>query len=155
MSDIVTPIVTNMLTNFDRVVKTYEANIEKLKILDSETQDLLHEIELAKPKSASEGYSIYKKLKKVREERRSLKDQNELLEGMYQFCKNDKKVSSQLKQIQSNVSKTVQVHNKRCYTAKVRSDLTISPNKPITDNVSSLLRKFRQEQQERRKYKYL
>ncbi len=62
----------------------YNFNAEQIARCDAETQDLLHEIELTSF-SAAKGYMLVKELKKVREDRRYYKDQNEILEYLVAF----------------------------------------------------------------------
>lgn len=71
------------LRQFAKFLREVPARYAYLQALEQEcndqTQDLLHFIELTGNKNASQGYAIYKKLSEIRRERRSCKEELELL----------------------------------------------------------------------------
>src|SRR5690242_8603446 len=70
------------LTDFAYLISNVKGqcdfNAEQVRRCENETQDLLHEIELTSF-SAAKGYNMVRELKKVRQDRRYYKDQNEVL----------------------------------------------------------------------------
>lgn len=150
--NIATKCISTIVGVCDQVIQTFESNQEKIKKAENETMDLLHEIELAKIKNLQEGYQVYKELKEVREKRRMAKDENQALEELYNFCKNDTNIKAKLQKIQSTVDKVIHNQSTRKYTPKERKDLTI-----ITNNRSfeKLLNNFKFTQRQKHKYKFL
>lgn len=158
MADVASPIINGILSDFKYVVETYEGNIDTIRKLEAETQDLLHEIELTKRKNASEGYYMYDELRRVREKRRELKDENESLEEMYQLYKCNEPFTNKLKKIQKNVDRIKERQTKRCYTPRVRKGEVISKVlKPQTEGAKlhDMLKQFKQDVRARSKHKYL
>lgn len=102
--------------------KIFKANQEEIQILQEEDSDISHIIELT-DFNAYEGYSLAKMSKKIKQERRRLKDQNEYLEKILQLVK-----QSNVKE--KNISKTIGkirevrgVQENRWYRMKIRKDL--------------------------------
>jgi hypothetical protein len=126
MNDIVSPLVTTILGNFEQVVSKYESNFVEIGRLDNETQDLLHEIELSPAKDMYKGYKLYRELKIARERRRQLKDENLQLEEMYGYCKNPNNVCDTLNKMRDKAKAKMEHQAARRYVAKVRTDLSIS-----------------------------
>jgi hypothetical protein len=115
-----------MISVFTEVIQRYEADQKLLQRLDDETQDLLHEIEISKPKNARDGYLIYKDLKDVRIRRREVKDELAQLAELYDFCtKNSNGIKSRLQQIESSYVKTINKQRIREYFPRQRNNLTI------------------------------
>lgn len=155
MCNIVNNYVSTILSIYDVVIKTYENNIDIIKQSEDETQDLLHEIELSKSKDMYSGYLLYKELKDCRERRRKAKDENEILEEFYSFCKSQNGTKNQLSKIQGNSQIIYNKQENRQYSPKERSDLTITnkvcnKNKPFEE----LLQNFRDESIQKKKYKF-
>jgi hypothetical protein len=162
MKDVVSPLVDSIIGSLNQVIKTYESNFEEIGRLDNETQDLLHEIELSAPRNVCSGYSLYKELRKIRERRRELKDQNEQLSEIYGYCKNKAHIVAELANIQTRSAKLTESQRARKYVAKIRTDLTITNIiKPIEKKESDsarlhkMLKKFRSDVRARSKHKYL
>ena len=87
MANIVNNYSSTIVTIFQDVIRTYENNIETIKQAEGELTDLEHEIELSNPKNARDGYKIYKELREIRIKRRTAKDENQLLQDMYDYFK--------------------------------------------------------------------
>ena len=83
--NIVNNYSSTIVTIYQDVVKNYEHNMEKIKCIEDELNDLNHEAEFSKPKDMFSGYKIYKQIRDLRIERRRMKEENELLKDMYDF----------------------------------------------------------------------
>lgn len=128
--NVVSECVSPILSIWDRVIRTYEQNEEIIRQAEAESQDLLHEIELAAPKNGPQGYLLYKALRDARVRRREAKNENELLAPLYQFCKDQVEVRKELQKIQGAGDRTADRLAKRSYHPKERSDLTITNHRP-------------------------
>lgn len=125
---------TTILHIFDAVVKQYENNEEIIKQSEGEIQDLLHEIELGSDRDMYKGYLLYKEIREVRRKRREAKDTNRLLQDMYDFFLDQKGMAfkKKVQQLQGNSVKTYEVQQRRTYTPRQRTDLTIANNHNAT-----------------------
>ena len=147
MANIVNNYSSTIVTIFQDVIRTYENNIETIKQAEGELTDLEHEIELSNPKNARDGYKIYKELREIRIKRRTAKDENQLLQDMYDYCKSQQGQSfkSRLQQIQGAAAKIENAQSCRTYTPRQRNDLSITDKtcetiKPFED----MLKEFNQ-----------
>ena len=84
-SNIIDRYATTITQIYDSVASAYRANETELEQVNEEINDLLHEIELGKPKNAREGYAVYKELREARQRRRKAKDENELLNELHTY----------------------------------------------------------------------
>lgn len=128
MANIVNTYSSTIVTIFQDVVKTYERNIEIIKQAEGELLDLEHEIELSSPKNARDGYKLYKELREIRIRRRTAKDENQMLEDMYDYFKGQQgqAFKNKLQQIQGAAAKIENAQACRTYTPRQRSDLSIT-----------------------------
>ena len=85
MANIVNNFGSNIVTIFQTVVNTYEADVKAIKQIEEELNDINHEIELGKPKNAAQGYKLYQDIRKLRNKRRTLKEEVELLADTYEY----------------------------------------------------------------------
>lgn len=109
---------------FKDVISTYEYNQTIIKQTELEQTDLEHEIELGGPKNARDGYKLYKELRDVRQRRRKAKDENDLLEELYDFLKTQQNFKNKISQIQGSTAKVYNKQQNRTYTPRARTDLT-------------------------------
>jgi len=73
-----------ILRCIDYILTRYPENQEGICEYDKQTQDLLHQIELTNF-AIGPGYKLAKQLQEVRRGRRGLKDENELLKGLFEY----------------------------------------------------------------------
>ena len=127
MPNIANNYATTIITIFKDVVERYENNAATIKQTEGELQDVLHEIELGKPQDLYGGYKLYKQIKELRMTRRQAKDENALLESMYNYCKSQvgQDVKHKMQAIQSNSAKEYDYQQKRTYAPRQRDDLSI------------------------------
>lgn len=120
--------VKKIFTNINDVINSINTEKKRLKdayrIRQAMVQDLLHEIELVKL-NAIERVKIVDDLKRIREERRNIKDQIgriELLEG---FCKRflEKGMLNDTNQVLKNLDTYEQSLKNRVYRPRVLKDL--------------------------------
>ena len=99
------------------VISRYEDN-QKLQLdLETETQDLLHYIELSPNMNACEYTKMCIKLRDVRRQRRACKNEIDLLEPLYTYLK-DKVVINQLAAIQGKCKTSKEAIGLRAYTLR-------------------------------------
>ena len=141
--NIVERYCTSIITTFKDVIFTYENNIDVIKRCEDEQMDLEHEIELAAPKNAREGYKLYKELREVRLRRRKAKDENQLLHELYNYLKKNLDFNNKMKQIQGNTAKIYEQQHTKTYKPRVRQDLTCTDQTCMAYNpFEELLEKF-------------
>lgn len=125
--DIIENYSTTVVTIFQNVVKDYERDLERIKEIEDELQDLYHEIELSPSKNMYLGYLLYRRIRELRIERRRCKDETELMKETYEFFKSQQGQSfkNKMQQLQGSARKLRDVQEKRTYKPRVRDDLTI------------------------------
>ena len=125
--DIIENYSTTVVTIFQNVVKDYERDLERIKEIEDELQDLYHEIELSPSKNMYLGYLLYRRIRELRIERRKCKEETELMKETYEFFKSQQGQSfkNKMQQLQGSARKLRDVQEKRTYKPRVRDDLTI------------------------------
>lgn len=125
--DIIENYSTTVVTIFQNVVKDYERDLERIKEIEDELQDLYHEIELSPSKNMYLGYLLYRRIRELRIERRRCKDETELMKETYEFFKSQQgqNFKNKMQQLQGSARKLRDVQEKRTYKPRVRDDLTI------------------------------
>ena len=113
-------ILKEFCSNVRGMLGRYESNKERLSKLEQEMQDLLHYVEMSKNKNALDGFKLYKRLCDVRRERRSIKNEIDLLQPVYDLF-HGTKVLDQLTQVQGTCRTTKQAIDNRAYT--IRTDI--------------------------------
>ena len=114
-------IVNNYSSNIIQImtdtIKNYERNLEDIKRMEDELNDLNHEIELSSPKDMYKGYLLYKEIRELRIKRRAAKEENELLRDMYDYFKSPQGQSfkTKIQQIQGNAVKLRTTQEQRTY----------------------------------------
>ena len=110
------------------VQQRYRLNEDIYKEANDEIQDILHDIELSKPKNARDGYACYKALREARIRRRQAKEENEVLKGLYDFTQTQNTLASKLAQIKGDSRKIVAKQQNQVYSARV-------PNNPAIPDI--------------------
>lgn len=118
---------TTMVTIYQNVIKDYERDLERIKEIEDELQDIFHEVELSPSKNMYAGYLFYKRIRELRIERRRCKEQTEIMKETYEFFKSQQGQSfkTKIQQLQGNAKKLRDVQEKRTYKPRQRDDLTI------------------------------
>lgn len=104
------------------VPERFKTNNEELTKLDLEAQDLLHLIEF-KNLDVQRGYKVYKELQKIKQRRRELKNENELLQPVVKTLEGMADKTHELDRAIGRIRKVKSNQDKRVYTFKVRKDL--------------------------------
>lgn len=125
--NIVTNYSTTIVSMFQSVISNYEHDLERIKEIQDELQDIEHEIELSPSKNMYAGYLLYKRIRELRIERRRCKEQTELLKDTYEYFKSQQgqAFKNKMQQLQGGAAKLREVQERRVYTPKRRNDLTI------------------------------
>lgn len=110
------------------VVKKYESNVDLIKKTEEELTDVEHEIELGKSQDLYGGYKLYKQIKDLRMKRRQAKDENQLLQDMYEYIKSQpgQSFKSKIQSIQGSSAKVYEAQSRRTYTPRQLDNLTIT-----------------------------
>ena len=102
------------------MISRYEGNKLRLEELENEMQDLLHFIEMTGDKNANAGFKLYKRLAEVRRERRTCKNELDLLHPIYENFK-DTDLLNILTRIQGSCGAAKRQIDGRAYS--VRTDV--------------------------------
>lgn len=125
--DIIENYSTTVVTIFQNVVKDYERDLERIKEIEDELQDIFHEIELSPSKNMYAGYLLYKRVRELRIERRRCKEEAEIMKETYEFFKSQQGqgFKNKMQQLQGSARKLRDIQEKRTYKPRQRDDLTI------------------------------
>ena len=117
---------STIITIYQNVIRDYERDMDDIKRIEEELNDLNHEIELGSPKNMYQGYLLYKQIRELRIERRRCKEEVELLKDLYEHLKSQQgqAFKSKIQQIQSSAAKLREIQEHRVYTPRQRGDLT-------------------------------
>ena len=129
MENIAEKYITTILQIMQEVTNNYEYNKDIVRKSEGELQDLEHEIELSKPKNARDGYELYRELRRIRIQRRVAKEENEIMEGLYDYFKSNPSIKNKLQELQGKSAKLCEAIENRKYRPRQRDDLTITEEK--------------------------
>ena len=99
--------------------------VDELNIIEQETQDLLHEIELTRF-DVQRGYRLCRALQETRQRRRKLKDKMEILRTLKEFTDNNKQLKINLYKALNVMQRTEDHQGQRMYTPRIRTDITLA-----------------------------
>lgn len=102
--------------------KRYEHLEEALRKIEAEIQDIAHVIEFCKF-NAYEGFYLARELQKVRNERRNVKNEMELLKPIIDLMDKQKPNENNLSRLIGDIRKIKSKHQTRSYRMRVRNDL--------------------------------
>lgn len=131
MSDVFNNIEENFVMFRDMVKEVpdqYNNNIKEIDRLQKEQEDLLHVLEFL-PLDSFKMHKISKQLVSIRQERRRLKNQNELLEPFIPLMKKYRNDLRNMDSMLGEVRKRERVQEIRGYRCRVRKDLQESFDK--------------------------
>lgn len=104
------------------IPKRYEEVQRLIKTCELEIDDLQHVMEFASL-SASQGFEIYRQMKDVRQRRRHLKNELEILEVIKRLQTVGKPSEKILNQTMGDVRRILNNQENRCYSMRIRKDL--------------------------------
>lgn len=106
--------IRKFCSDIREMVTRYEGNKQRLIEIEGEHQDLLHYIEISPFKKVTDGYKLYRKLAELRRERRALKNENDLLQPLYDTFRQPD-ILNRLSKVQGDVSKMHDAIDGRVY----------------------------------------
>ena len=114
-------IVEEFNSLLKEVESTYNSNEAIRKESDDKILDLLHYAELHENLSASAGFRVYKLMAEARRDRRRSKDENELLEPLIEFVRQNPKLVNEIGTLLGRLRGTKRCIDQRIY--KTRTDI--------------------------------
>lgn len=111
-------IIEEFNTLLKETKSVYEENETLKKESEDQLQDLLHYAELHNNLNASDGYRVYKKITEARRERRRSKDENELLEPLMEFIRQNPKLVNEVGALVGRLRGTKRCIDQRVYMAR-------------------------------------
>ena len=106
--------IRKFCSDIREMVTRYEGNKQRLIEIEGEHQDLLHYIEMSPFKKVPDGYKLYRKLAELRRERRALKNENDLLQPLYDTFRQPD-ILNKLGKVQGDVTKAHDAIDGRVY----------------------------------------
>ena len=110
--------LTDFLSFLRAVKMRYEGNAREQQDKEAQLQDLEHYVELHSDLDCKGGYKAHKDIREVRRARRGLKQENELLNPLYEWINLNEQALNSLTQTLGKVRKTAEVIEGRRYTTR-------------------------------------
>ena len=131
---------STIITIYQNVIQNYERDLDDIKRIEGELNDIMHEIELTNSKDMYHGYLLYKQIRELRIERRRCKEEVELLKDTYDYFNSQQgqAFKNKIQQLQGGAAKLREVQEHRTYTPRQRNDLT------CTDQTSTAHKPFQE-----------
>lgn len=102
------------------MVARFESNKDRIIEIENELLDIYHYIEISTYKKVPDGYKLYRKMAELRRERRACKNENDLLQPIYEYF-HATEVLNKLSHVQGECTKCKEAIDNRTYT--VRTDI--------------------------------
>lgn len=109
----------------DNVELIYNDLFERVGELDRETSDMLHDFEFDKF-YRTEGHRKARKLKEIRQERRTAKNTMELLYPLKEYVKYNRKIKGDIKKVLEQIDRADKAQNTRVYAPRAMSNIGIA-----------------------------
>lgn len=117
------------LENFIKLLDTAEKQnchlVNVLHVMNDEQQDILHEFELDKF-YRTEGHRKARRLQKMRQTRRVVKDTLELWMPLKEFAKTHRKLKSELRDVCNDIKHIIHEQNTRTYKPRIDTNSCIA-----------------------------
>ena len=138
--NIINNYCSTIITIYQNVIQNYERDLDDIKRIEGELNDIMHEIELTNSKDMYHGYLLYKQIRELRIERRRCKEEVELLKDTYDYFNSQQgqTFKNKIQQLQGGAAKLREVQEHRTYTPRQRNDLacteqTSTAHKPFEE----------------------
>lgn len=126
----------DFVANAKAMVARFETNKNRIIEIESELQDLYHYIEISTYKKVPDGYKLYRKMAELRRERRACKNENDLLQPIYEHF-HATEVLNKLTNVQGECAKCKEAIDNRFYAARTDIlDEWLEPPETTVDVVS-------------------
>lgn len=99
--------------------------IDILKKMEDEQMDILHEFEMDKF-YRTEGHRKALRLKKIRQERRVIKDTLELWSPLKEFAKSHRRIKAELREMIEDIEDITKEQKKRIYTPRIDTESVVA-----------------------------
>lgn len=115
--------------NVKAMVKKYELNKDRVIEIEKEIVDIEHYMEISTNKTVPLGYKLYRKLADLRRERRACKNENDLLQPIYEYF-HATEVLNRLSKVQGDCAKAKSTIDERVFQARTNVlDAYLEPEK--------------------------
>ena len=125
-------LLRDFIADMKDAVAKYEWNRNRIGEIEAELIDLLHWIEIAPNKKVPDGYKLYRKLADLRRERRCCKNENDLLQPIYEYF-HATEVLNRLAKVQGECAKAKEAIDARTYA--IRTDILDEYLEPETSTI--------------------
>jgi hypothetical protein len=112
--------VEDFATLISGIEKQWDSLYDEIHNYDLKQCDLLHKIENSDRLGGCEGYKLYKELRDLRKERRLLKNRQAILEPLYEWALNNKKIGIDLYKVKSSMDKIKSQQDNWTYVSRTK-----------------------------------
>ena len=111
--------IRNFVKDIKSMTRKYEANKDRVIEIEREIVDIEHYMEISANKPLPQGYKLYRQLAELRRERRACKNENDLLQPIYDYF-HATEVLNRLSKVQGDCSKVKNAINERVFQARTK-----------------------------------
>ena len=116
-------LLPSMILNlFIDLKERYEYNYKMVGECDYKTQDILHEIEMLNY-DVFRGFKIYKELQATRQTRRQCKDENELLDPIYNYISSLQNCEGKLRKVSEKTIDANNCRERKSYHPRIKTEM--------------------------------
>ena len=112
--------IRDFVSDIRGMMAKYEFNRGRITEIEAELLDLEHYMEISSFKTVPNGYKLYRKMAELRRERRACKNENDLLQPIYEYF-HATEVLGKLGRVQGECAKAKEAIDNRTYM--VRTDV--------------------------------
>lgn len=109
--------IREFVSNIKGMISRFESNKSRIIEIENELLDIYHYIEISSYKTVPVGYKLYRKMAELRRERRACKNENDLLQPIYDYF-HATEVLNRLSRVQGECAKTKRSINDRAYVTR-------------------------------------
>lgn len=132
-------VCDKLMSLLENVKRTYEYDERRVKELEEEQLDRLHEMEFLDVGTV-EGFAMYKKLQHTRRLRRILKNEMRELEPLYKLIKQQSGFMGQLPHVQSNCRKQHNNIKELAYAPRTKEVMTVDESRDASVRYTMVLK---------------
>lgn len=110
-------VIRSFVAGIKASISRYADNKQRITEIETELVDLEHYIEIEDYKPVPKGYSLYRKMAELRRERRACKNENDMLQSIYDYF-HATDVLNKLTAVQGQCSRVKSAVDMRVYTVR-------------------------------------
>lgn len=132
--------IREFVADIKTMISRFESNKTRIIEIENELLDIYHYIEISSYKTVPAGYKLYRKMAELRRERRACKNENDLLQPIYEYF-HATEVLNRLSRVQGECAKCKESIDNRTYMVRtdILDELMEAKKEDSTDDIVKML----------------